>query len=456
MRYLYISLLVIASLPSIVKGQIITTVAGKDSAGFSGDGGQATNAELNKPSGITTDVLGNLYIADYANNRIRKINSLGNITTIAGTGTAGFSGDGGQATSAKLSSPISVILDAEGNLYIADESNNRIRKVNTSGIITTVVGNGAGAGSFTCCYGGDGGQATNAELNEPSDLAFDSQGNLYISDWLNNCIRKVSTNGIISTVAGNGTSNGGFSGDGGQATAAKLFEPSAITIDVLNNLYIVDEANNRVRKINSQGIISTIAGNGTAGYSGDGGQAAIAELNSPLVITSDTYGNLYVADGDRIRKIDNLGIINTIAGNGTQGFSGDGWQATSAEFYGPSGLCFDDTGNLFISDFSNNRIRKVTNVAAAGIEQFAANNEQVMVYPNPASTSLTLTLSKGEGTYSINIYDMLGKLVMQHTYSPPSEGQGEAIDVSDLSEGVYNICISGNETIINKRVIIVR
>ncbi len=450
MRYLYISLLVFASLPSIVKGQIITTVAGNGTAGYSGDGGQATDAELYYPSGITTDAAGNLYIADYSNNRIRMITTAGIISTLAGNGTQGYNGDGSSATDAELYHPSDIAFDDKGNLYIAEVGNNRIRQINTLGIITTV------AGKDTSGFSGDGGQATAAKLQTPSGIAFDADGNIYIADAGNNRIRMINTLGIINTQVGNGAF--GFNGDGGQATAAKLGYPWGVTFDAAGNLYIVDQSNNRIRKVNTAGIISTVTGTGTQGYSGDGGQATVAELNNPWEVTFDAIGNLYIADlgNNRIRTINTAGIISTIVGTGTLGYSGDGGQATAAKLNNPTGIVLDITGNLFIADEYNQRIRKVTNVAAAGIEQFANSNEQVTVYPNPASTSLTLTLSKVEGTCSVSIYDMMGKLVMQHTCFPPSEGQGEAINVADLNEGVYNISIASNGATANKRVVIVR
>lgn len=444
MRYLYISLLVFASLPSIVKGQIITTVAGNGTQGYSGDGGQATNAELTNPAEIILDGVGNLYIADDGNHRVRKVNLSGIISTIAGTGTHGYSGDGGPASAAELFDPTGICFDAVGNLYIAEYGNSRIRMINTTEIISTVAGNGAFG------FGGDGGQATAAECNGPEGVTFDAQGNLYIADIYNNRIRKVNTAGIISTVVGNGTA--GYSGDGGQATAAALYQPQGIAFDATGNLYIADSENNRIRRVNTGGIISTIVGNGTGAFSGDGGQATNAELNDPTGIAFDVTGNLYLSDSEnnRVRKVNAAGIISTVAGGGTN--IGDGELATVAELLGPCRVTFDAIGNLYFAENSGNRIRKVTNVAAAGIEQVVNINEQVTVYPNPANTSLTLTFSKGEGTAALQITDMLGNTVKQLVIYNSSL----LIDVSDLSEGVYNISISGNKAVINKRVIIVR
>jgi len=251
----------------------ITTIAGNGTQGFSGDGGPATAAITNFPSGIAIDNTGNIYFSEITNSVVRKIATDGTISTVAGmVGNFGFSGDGGQATAAELDFPQGVAVDANGNLYIADRDNNRIRKVDvTTGIITTVAGNG------TAGDAGDGGQATAAELDSSQDMALDAVGNIYISDWLNNKIRKVDANtGIITTIAGTGDS--GFSGDGGAATAARLRSPSGITLD----------ADDRIRKIDTNGIITTVAGKGGFNaFSGDGGQAVDAEFNDPNGITID-------------------------------------------------------------------------------------------------------------------------------------------------------------------------
>jgi len=330
---LYIFLIVIASITKQSQAQIITTVTGNGTQGYSGDGGQAINAELYGPAGMAVDTEGNIYIPDEGNNRIRKVNTTGFISTIAGTGIAGYSGDGGQATAAELYDPTGLAFDVNGNLYIADYENERIRKINTAGIITTV------AGKSTHGYSGDGGQATAAELYSPMGISIDAVGNLYIADANNSCIRKVNTAGIITTIAGSGSSffGGGYSGDGGAATAAELYSPQGVSTDAIGNVYIYDNGNNRIRMVNTAGIISTVAGNGIQGFSGDGGQATAAGLYllNGSGVTIDVLGNLYISDwgNERIRKVNSLGIISTIAGNGTIGFSGDGGQAINAELY---------------------------------------------------------------------------------------------------------------------------
>ena len=276
---------------------IITTMAGNGTSGYSGDGGAATNAELHTPFGVNLDANGNLFIADAYNHCIRKVGINGFITTVVGNGISGYFGDGGAATSAKLNYPYDVAVDANGNLFIADTVNQRIRKVGTNGIIMTVAGNGTNG------YSGDGGAATSAELNNPLGLAVDANGNLFIADAFNQRIRKVDTNGIILTVAGNGTN--GYSGDGGAATSATLYYPYDVNVEANGNLFIADLGNSCIRKVGNNGIITTVVGNGTIGYSGDGGAATNAELNHPWSIAVNGVGNVFFADtyNQRIRKV---------------------------------------------------------------------------------------------------------------------------------------------------------
>ncbi len=405
-----------------VTNGIITTIAGSPGTGapgsFGGDGGPATSAQLSQPRGITLDSAGNVYFADSANHRIRRIAN-GVITTFAGSGTTGglggFGGDNGPATSALLSQPSSLVISADGTVYIGDSGNARVRKVPFStGAISTVVGanpvndNGpatsawlpqlagvavdaSGAAYFadgqnrsirkvesgvitTVAGGGslpDGFPAIGAQIPGAAGVALDSSGNLYVTDNVSNSVRRISK-GIITTVAGTGTY--GFSGDGGPATGAQLALPSGIAVDSAGNVYIADTNNNRVRKL-SNGVLTTVAGNGGApGFSGDNGPATAAQLNFPTGLAVDTAGNLYLADGNRIRKVSG-GIITTVAGTSAPGFSGDNGLATLAQLNGPSGVAVDAAGTLYIADMGNRRIRRIsggmiTTIAGNGTPMF--------------------------------------------------------------------------------------
>lgn len=353
---------------------IITTVAGNGAAAYSGDGGLAVAAGLNEPLGVTTDTAGNLYIADASNNRVRRVDAVtGIITTIAGTGSQGFYGDGGLAVSAALYYPRAVAIDAGGNYFVADSFNNRVRRIDAAtGVITTV------AGSGTPSFSGDGGPAVSAGIRSDWGVALDSSGNLFIADSGNGRIRRVdAVTGIITTVAG----NTGSAGDGGPATAAALNYPYGVAVDITGNMFIADTHNQRIRKVAPGGQITTVAGNGSYGFSGDGGPATSATFRDPSGVAVDGAGNLFVADqaNCRIRKVTPGGTITTVAGNGTVGFSGDGGPATSASLRGPASVAVDRAGNLFIADTYNERIRKVapdgtiTTVAGSGATDFSGD-----------------------------------------------------------------------------------
>ena len=346
-----------------ISAGVIATVAGNGTGGFGGDNVPATSAPLKSPKGVAADATGNLYIADTGNDRIRRV-SAGVIGTVAGNGVLGFTGDNGPAIGAQLNVPNGIALDATGNLYIADYNNNRIRKV-VAGVISTVAGKG------TPGFSGDGGLATQAQLNLPYVIALDPAGNLYIADFGNNRLRIVGLNGVMYTTAGNGTA--GFSGDSGSPVSAQLHFPSGIAFDNAGNLYFADYENNRVREISS-GVITTVAGDGTP-----------AQLNNPSAVAFDSTGNLYIADtgNNRIRKVAGT-TITTFAGNGTAGFNGDNGAATSAELNQPSGIAFDSSGNLYIADSANNRVRKVargtiTTVAGDGTSAQLSNPSDVVV-----------------------------------------------------------------------------
>jgi uncharacterized protein (TIGR03437 family) len=367
-----------------VSNGVINTLAGNGIAGSSGDNGAAMAAELDFPYGVAVDPAGNAYIADYADSRIRKVSG-GIITTVAGSAEFGFSGDNGPVTTAQFFQPFGLSFDSAGNAYIADYGEARVRKL-SNGIVTPV------AGSETTGFGGDNGPATSALLSQPSDTAVDSLGNIYIADGPNNRIRKVS-NGVITTVAGSGPVgllNNVFSGDNGPATSARLSDPSGVALDSLGNLYIADAGNGRVRVV-SNGIITTVAGgiNGGSvfGSGGDNGPAVGAELIFPTAIALDSAGNLFIADRDRccVRKVSN-GIITTVAGNVSvlPGFSGDNGPATSAQLYGSTGVAVDAAGNLYIADTANQRVRKVSNgvittIAGNGLTGFSGDGGPALV-----------------------------------------------------------------------------
>ncbi len=339
----------------------VSTIAGNGTLGTSGDNGPATAATLNLPFGVAYDKAGNLYVADLEASEVRKVAPNGTITAFAGTGTAGFSGDGGPATSAALARPNGLAVDGAGNVYIADYDNNRIRKVTPAGTISTFAGTGV-AGSL-----GDGLAATLAQLHAPSGLVFDGAGRLLIADYLNNKVRRVGTDGTISTVAGTGAA--GFTGDGGAATAAQLNLPVSVAFDTGQNLVISDAGNNRIRRIGAgTGIISTIAGTGASSSGGDGGPAIAATFNSPRGVVVDNADDVFVADslGNRVRRIGANGIISTVLGDGTPAYNGDSQAATKSEVSGPFGLAISPTSDLIVADGGNHRVRAISGIASQG------------------------------------------------------------------------------------------
>ncbi len=392
----------------------ISTVAGDGTAGFSGDGGSASSAQIDNPSAVAIDTNGNLYIADEYNNRIRKVDvTTGKISTVAGDGSRGDSG---------LDSPSRVALDANGNIYISDTRNYRIRKLDVAtGYISTVAGNG------TEGFSGDGGLAINAQLGFSwgYGLAVDANGNIYITDYENHRIRKVyASTGLISTVAGNGTS--GHSGDGGPATDARLNYPTDLALDTNGNIYIVDYGSNLIRKVDiATGNISTVAGDGN---SGDGGPATSARLDEPRGITVGANGDIFISeDSDHIRKVSaSSGYISTIAGNGVSGDSGDGGPATSAQINNPDGMAINANGDIYFADFRNDRIRKLTTTppdqvpspfnlksiggtsGEGGKKVTTDNLGNVYILAEVASTSLVI----GEGDNAVTLSNPSGALSM--------------------------------------------
>lgn len=385
----------------------ITTVAGTGSEGYSGDGALATEAQLHYPEDVYVDNIGNIYIADYVNHRIRKVDTHGIITTIAGNGAAGFSGDNGPANQATLDNPTEVCVDLSGNLFFTDSGNERIRKIDKDGFITTVAGNGVTWGSK------DGVLATETSLNGPNGICVDPSGNLYIAERWGHRIRKVDATGIITTVAGTGAN--GYDGDGGQATQASLKNPTGVFVTATGEIYIADGGNNCIRKVDTSGTITTIAGNGTEAFGGDGGQATQASMVRPHDVFADESGNIFFSTTSnlvsgvssyRIRKVDANGIISTVAGNGTQwnDFT-EGEPATEASLNAPTGICLDTQGNLYIASVRDHAVRKVDNVSPTPTN------------PPPESTWHRIETDTEGAFYSVYFTDT------QHGWAVGSNGQ---------------------------------
>ena len=406
-NYLCASLFLIAH---VCVGQMfnINTAVGDGVQGFAGDGGQALNSEIFTLAQVTLDSAGNIYLADTGNCRVRKVTASTHvITTVAGSATCGYSGDNGPATSAQLYFPKGVAVDSTGNIYIADTTNYIIRKVNISGIITTFAGTPGMAG-----YSGDGGPAVSAQLANVAGLAVDATGALYIADNGNNVIRKVALNGTISTVAGNGVQ--GFSGNGGPATAAAMFFPNAIAFDTAGNMYIAEPPNESIRKVSPSGIITVVAGGNGLGFSGDGGLAINAQMDDPQGVTVDGNGTIFIADEDnaRIRMVTPAGIITTICGDGHLNFSGDGGPSISAEIDLPEGIVAGPTGAVYFVDSGNNRIRVLTPVGTAQTITFPAiSNVALGAAPFMLSASATSGLAVTFASNALSVCTVSGVTV---------------------------------------------
>ena len=427
--------------PATAYSPDIYTIAGDGIGGYGGDGVLATSAELNSPWDPTVDAAGNLYIADTANNRIRKVDATtGIISTVAGNGHFGYGGDGGPATSAEIAYPYGVTADAAGNLYIADNGNNRVRRVDAStGIIATVAGDG------TFAFSGDGGPATKAGVKNPVSIALDALGDMYISEPDDSRIRKVeAATGIIATVAGDGVF--GYSGDGGPATSAEMEAPWEIALDASGNLYIADWDDHCVRKVDAAtGIIGTVAGNGIAGASGDGGPATSAEFYYPYGLALDASANIYISDefDSRVRVVNAAtGIITAFAGDGTAGFGGDAGPAIDAELSDPAGLAVDAKGNLYIADYANNRIRIVGQKPRYST---VPTTTSLTAVPATLAVGQTLTLT---ATVTAAAGPTPGGTVTFHLTGPDSVPQLSAtlntsgvasVTLSALPVGVYHV-----------------
>jgi len=416
----------------------IKTLAGINVFGNSGDGGTATSAKISSPYELCVDNAGNIYFP--SQNRIRKVDAATHIiSTIAGNDTAGFAGDGGLATNAKLTNPSAICLDGSGNIYISDGGNHRIRKIDgTTGIITTVVGSG------TAGYGGDGGAATAAYLGSPAGIAVDGSGNIYFSDYLH--IRKVS-GGTINNFAGTGLP--GHTGDGGAAISATFGEYiGGIWLDASGNMYVCDPSNYSVRKITSSGTISTIAGTpgttATTSGQGDGGLATAAAFKQPQGISVDGSGNVYIADGsdNRIRKIDGSGKISTICGDGNGAYTGNGGLAAAAELKTPTGIWVNSGGDrIYVADQQNHVIREINTFTAVG----NVVTQQFRIAPNPSTGIFTLRLQQLQSNTEAGIYNIIGAKVFYATIN----NLNTTIDASNLPSGVYfmHLLAGGQQTV---------
>lgn len=413
--------------------QIITTVAGTGNFGYNGDGIPATSANMSGPTGVAVDKHGSFFICNSLDCRIRKVSQDGIITTVVGTGTFGFSGDGGPATLAAIHQPEGLHIDRFGNLYFCDNSNNRVRKVDTNGIITTVAGDGDPS------FGGDGGPATSAKLWGPMSVYVDEGGNIYIADAGNKRIRKVDADGTITTIAGTGVS--GYNGDGISANSAMIGFPRGVSKGKNGNIYIGDISNRRIRMIDRLGYISTVVGTGISGHEGDNGPATNAKILGPKDIVFDKYGNMYFADGgtDRVKKVNTAGIITNVAGSDDIGFGGDGGPATAASLVQPGSIALMPNGDLLIADFGSKRVRMVTNVV--GVNNMPEPiYDRVVIFPNPTYGHFEVRLSahiKEEVT--IRIFDITGRCMFSKQY-PASD---HFLVSAPLSPGYYSVQLLG-------------
>ena len=415
-------LLGIISYPLYLPAQIITTIVGDGRGVYGGDGGFASKASISTPNGIVLDKAGNIYISDSKGSKIRKVNTSGIISTIAGWGSAGMSGDGGPATAAKLNFPSGIVIDKAGNIIFSDSYNYRIRKIDTAGIITTIVGTGIAG------YTTDDTLAIHSRLNIPCGLALDDDGNLYIADRMNHRIRKVNTSGVITTIAGNGLAT--TRGDGGPATLASINRPNDVKISPDGALIIADTYGNAIRKIKEDGIINTIAGvgDGYSGFGGDEGVIGESRLSTPFALAIDKTGNIYVADknNNRIRRIDVTGAIKTVAGNGASISGGDGRSAVDASISSPESVAVDEAGNLYIGESSKIRYLYLKDYK---------NEAKISFMPNPCYKSTTIFLPSMYGEMvSISIYNAQGQLVST-TEGPTNRN----ITLEFVSSGIYRV-----------------
>lgn len=421
-----IALVLTLVFPISLNAQTITTVAGTGTAGNSGDGGPATAAQIQNPYQVNLDTAGNLYIADYGANTVRKVNTAGIITKLSGDGSASSTGDGGPASAASLNKPIGVAADRTGNIFISEYGSNKIRKIDPSGTISTLTGS----------------------FGNPTHLCTDTAGNLYIAAQTSGRVMKVTPAGVVTTYAGNGT--GGAAGDGGPATDAAIDAVSGVAADQLGNVYISSWNNGRIRKVNTAGIITTIAGGDIMAFGGDGGPATAAWFHQPYGISADSAGNLYIADNanNRIRYVSAAtGIVTTIAGSGTSGYNGDNIPATSAQL-SSSSVCVGKKGSYYFN--SGTRIRKVTlPVPVVGITSALATGSTLRIYPNPGHGRFTIHVSSERNeTANIVITNISGQRVFSGTATTNS-----TTNISlDQPPGIYWVRAYIGATTLNEKI----
>lgn len=442
-----LSLLVVAawSMPVSLSAQTINAFAGNHTSGYSGDGSSALSAQCFAPAGIACDNSGNVYFCEIGNSVVRKVSASGIISTVAGTGVQGFSGNGGPATAAKINQPTGVAVDDTGNIYFTDDGNNMIRKINTAGIISTIAGTG------TAGYFGDLGLAVNAQLNGPSGVAIDRKGNVYIADVYNHAVRKIDTGGRITTIAGDGSP--GYSGNGYSALIASLNFPKGIAVDSTGNIYVVDQGNSCVRRINTGGYIYAYAGTDTMGYAGDGSYGYKAKLSAPTEVAPDRSGNVYIADFNNhvVRKMTASGFISTYAGSGTSGYSGDGGNARMANMAGPYGVAVSNTGRLYITDEINNVIRVID--ISTGVEQtIDLNPFTLKVYPNPSDGVITIEIPATKVAATLLVVDVTGRTVQTNNIA--TGNKGNKITLQGLASGTYFVKVAVGSNVYREKFVV--
>jgi trimeric autotransporter adhesin len=418
--------------------QVIVTVAGTGINGYSGDGGPATNAKMSGPSSLVFDKNDNFYFTEEGNATIRKVTPSGLISRFAGNGTSGYSGDGGPAINAEIDGGGGLAVDKWNNIYLADGSNHSIRKITTDGVIHTIAGTGIAG------YNGDGISALSAQLNQPQGVGVDDTGNVYICDRVNFRLRKVDTFGNISTIAGTGIM--GFAVDGARADTAAINESWYVVVDKNGDIYFIDKT--RIRKIAAADHrLSTVAGNGIDAFSGDGGPATAAAIGTQY-FTFDSVGNMFLAEGtNRIRKIDTNGIINTVTGNGLVGYDPEGVNLPVARLNMPTGIAFSPAGELYFTEKSGAKVRKITQ-AWDGVNEVSAKDNRLELFPNPARHTVSISVRSEAEEASVTIADVTGAVVARktitcnvaHTIATP------------WPKGIYMVCVVVGDATITKQV----